>query len=178
MLARPWVVRHFRVIGRDETVCNALGVDAVGDVRIAQFDPSMQDAFRVLVLDGMAERWGAVDASLNPDLDDVATHYGRDCVLVALDGERIVGTGILVLRTPEGEIVRMSVHREYRRLGIAKRLLIALVGRAAECGLDRVVVETNAKWKEARKLYEGSGFTRTHTRAGPFGREVFYGLVI
>jgi ribosomal protein S18 acetylase RimI-like enzyme len=99
------------------------------------------------------------------------------CLSLLMVNESLV-RGILVLRTPEGEIVRMSVHREYRRLGIAKRLLIALVGRAAECGLDRVVGETNAKWKEARKLYEGSGFTRTHTRAGPIGREVFYGLVI
>jgi GNAT superfamily N-acetyltransferase len=93
------------------------------DIRIARFELAMQEAFRLLVLDGMAERWGSVDESLNPDLDDIDTHYGNDCVLVALDGPLVVGTGVLLLRAADGEIVRMSVHRHYRRRGIAKKLL-------------------------------------------------------
>ena len=98
-------------------------VSAGDEIQTVRFDHAMQDAFRLLVLDGMAERWGSIDDSLNPDLDDIDAHYGTDCVLVAFDGSLIVGTGILVLRGLEGEIVRMSVHREYRRRGIARQLL-------------------------------------------------------
>ena len=138
----------------------------------------MQDAFRDLVLDGMAERWGSVDESLNPDLDDIATRYRKDCVLVALDGPLVVGTGILLLRAEEAEIVRMSVHRNYRRRGIARQLVAELRHVASESGMSRIVVETNAKWREARTLYETSGFKFTHSAPGPFGWESFYEVLI
>jgi GNAT superfamily N-acetyltransferase len=162
----------------DRFVCNALEVRAEEDLRIAPFDPAMQDAFRLLVLDGMEERWGFVDESLATDLEDIDAHYGNDCVLVALQNAQVVGTGILLHRAAEGEIVRMSVHREYRRRGIATQLLAKLVHLASEYGVNRIVVETNAKWKEARNLYEASGFTFTHSTPGAFGRETFYELLI
>jgi GNAT superfamily N-acetyltransferase len=155
-----------------------LKVSARDDIQIERFDPVMQDAFRALVLDGMAERWGVVDESLNTDLDDIGTHYGSDCVLVAVDSVTVVGTGILLIRKAQGEIVRMSVHRDYRRRGIARQLVAELVHLASGHGVKRIVVETNAKWKEARYLYEASGFRFTHSAQGAFGRETFYELLI
>ena len=147
-------------------------------IRIVPFDPAFQDAFRLLVLDGMAERWGTVDASLNPDLDDIEASYDGDSILVALDGFLVVGTGILMLRAPKGEVVRMAVKRDYRRRGIATRPLSGLICLASERGINRVVVETNAKWTEARNLYEMAGFKFTHLAPGAFGDESFYELVI
>jgi GNAT superfamily N-acetyltransferase len=148
------------------------------DIRIVPFDPAFQDAFRLLVLDGMAERWGAVDASLNSDLDDIEVSYDGHSVLVALDGALVVGSGILMLRTPEGEIVRMAVQRDYRRRGIATRLLSELIYLASARGINRIVVETNARWTEARNLYEKVGFKFTHLAPGAFGDESFYELTI
>ena len=127
-----------------------LRVNAGNDIRIECFDPAMQDAFRTLVLDGMAERWAAVDESLNLDLDDIDTHYDNDCVLVAVTSDTVVGTGILLVRATEGQIVRMSVHRDYRRRGIAGRVLAELMNLATRYGVKRIVVETNAKWVGAR----------------------------
>jgi GNAT superfamily N-acetyltransferase len=138
----------------------------------------MQAEFRLLVLDGMAERWGSIDPSLNRDLDDIDAHYGNDCVLVALDGPLMVGTGILLHRAGEGEMVRLSVHRDYRRRGIATRLVAELRRWASEHGVSRIVVETNAEWAEARRLYEVSGFTFTHSAPGAFGPETFYEVLI
>jgi GNAT superfamily N-acetyltransferase len=169
---------HLWATDTDRFVCHALQVSAGDDFRIAPFDPAMQDAFRLLVLDGMEERWGFVDESLAADLEDVDAHYGNDCVLVALHNTQVVGTGILLLRAAEGEIVRMSVHREYRRRGIATQLLAKLVHLASEYGVNRVVVETNAKWMEAQYLYEASGFKFTYSAPGAFGRETFYELLI
>lgn len=153
-------------------------MSAGADIRIERFNSALQDAFRTLVLDGMAERWGVVDESLNTDLDDIETHYGNDCVLVAIDGATVVGTGILLIRATEREIVRMSVHRDYRRLGVARQLLAELVHQASGYGGKRIVVETNADWIEARNLYEASGFTFTHSAPGAFGRETFYEILI
>jgi ribosomal protein S18 acetylase RimI-like enzyme len=155
-----------------------LKMSAAYDIRIVGFDHALQDDFRLLVLDGMAERWGTIDESLNTDLDDIETSYDGDCVVVALDGATVVGTGILLVRPPEGEIVRMAVHREYRRRGIATKLLTELVYLASERGIDRIVVETNAKWTEARGLYESSGFEFTHSAPGAFAAESFYKLKI
>jgi GNAT superfamily N-acetyltransferase len=146
------------------------------NLRIVPFDPAFQGAFRMLVLEGMAERWGTVDASLNPDLDDVEESYDGDSVLVAVDSGLVVGTGILMVRAPEGEIVRMAVQRAYRRRSIATRLLSELICLASERGINRIVVETNAKWSEARDLYEKAGFKFTHLAPGAFGDESFYEL--
>ena len=148
------------------------------NIRIVVFEHAFQEAFRLLVLEGMADRWGMVDESLNPDLDDVEVSYGGDHVLVALDGALVVGTGILIIRAPEGEVVRMAVLRDYRRRGIATRLLSELIYLASECGINRIVVETNAKWTEARNLYEKAGFKFTHSAPGAFGAERFYELTI
>ena len=153
-------------------------MSAEDEIRIVSFDRAFQDAFRLLVLDGMAERWGTVDASLNPDLEDIGMSYDGDGVLVALDGALVVGTGILMLRAPEGEIVRMAVRRGYRRRGIATRLLSELLSLAFKRGINRIVVETNAQWTEARNLYEKAGFTFTHSARGAFGDESFYELTI
>lgn len=153
-------------------------MDVENDIRIVPFDPAFQDAFRRLVLDGMAERWGKVDSSLNADLDDIEMSYNGDRVLVALDSALVVGTGILMLRTPEGEIGRMAVKRDYRRRGIATRLLSDLICLASEHGIKRIAVETNAEWTEARSLYEKAGFKFTHLASGPFGDESFYELTI
>ena len=157
--------------------CSA-GVNTGSDIQIAPFDHAMQNAFRSLVLEGMAERWGSVDESLNTDLNDIAAHYAEDYVLVALDGALVVGTGILLIRAAEGEIVRMSVRRDYRRRGIATQLLAKLVHLASEYGVNRIVVETNAKWREAQNLYEAAGFKFTHSAPGDFGPETFYELLI
>ena len=88
----------------------------VGDTfRIDRFTPAMQCQFRQLVLDGPRERFGTLDESLNTDLDDVASFYRNDIVLVAFVGEQLIGTGIVVLRQPTGKIIRMSVHQNHRR---------------------------------------------------------------
>jgi hypothetical protein len=64
-----------------------------------------------------------------------------------------------------------SVHRLYRRRGIARRVLAELLHLAPENGVTRIVVETNARWTEAQSLYEASGFTFTHSAPGAFGPE-------
>jgi GNAT superfamily N-acetyltransferase len=98
--------------------------------------------------------------------------------LLQSTGTVVLGTGILLIRATVGEIVRMSVHRDYRRRGIARQVLEELVNLAPRYGVKRIVVETNARWFEARNLYEASGFKFTHSAPGAFGRETFYELLI
>ena len=90
------------VRGRNRILCNALRISTGDNLWIDRFNPAMQDASdRSCSLDWRSAR-GSVDRSLNADLNDVGTHYGKDCVLVALDVDQVVGTGIVCSDLPKG----------------------------------------------------------------------------
>ena len=137
------------------------------------FRPGDQPAARALILAGLAERWGALDPTLNPDLDDIAASYAGGVFLVATLGDRLVGTGALRpwssgtgLACEDAEIVRMSVATDVRRQGIGRHILDALCAAARARGCRRVVLETTSTWTDAITFYEGAGFRRTHTQGG------------
>lgn len=140
-----------------------IAAGAPSEVTIRPFRPSDQDAVRRLVLAGLAERWGALDASLNPDLDDVAAAYpvAGGAFLVAEIGGVLAGTGALVVLAPgTSRIVRMSVDAAWRRRGIARRLVGVLLDEARRRGCGRVVVATTPSWASAIALYQQCGFVQ------------------
>ena len=57
-----------------------------------------------------------------------------------------------------GEIKRMWTAPSARGLGIARRVLRTLEGKARELGLDRLHLETNQALTEARSLYRSEGY--------------------
>lgn len=129
-------------------------------MRIRPFRPDDQPAAKALILAGLAEHWGRLDPTLNPDLDDIAASYADAVFLVAeLDGQ-IVGTGVLVAETAVvGRIVRMSVARAQRRRGIARQLLAALIAAAQAKQYTQLVLETTATWDDAIGFYRAAGFS-------------------
>lgn len=134
---------------------------------ITAFQPHDQAGVQALVLSGMAEHWGVLDLTKNPDLNDIAVSYAGALFLVArLDG-RIVGSGALVPRR-EGvaEIVRMSVARDLRRQGVGRQILQALLQQARTAGYPRVILETTASWSEVVAFYLRCGFQITHYQDG------------
>jgi ribosomal protein S18 acetylase RimI-like enzyme len=154
-------------------------VDLDRELRIVPFEARDQDAVRRLVLDGLVDRWGSLDPTLNRDLDDIAATYAAGVTLVGWIGADLVGTGTLVLRAgTTGEIVRMSVRNDWRRRGVGGRILDELVNEARRHGLDRVVLETSADWQDAVRLYGRAGFARTHYEDGDFGRDAFFELML
>lgn len=130
-------------------------------VLIRPFRVTDQAAVRRLVLAGLAERWGHLDETLNPDLDNIAGSYvvTGGAVLVAEHGGVIVGTGTLKYDgAGVGQIVRMSVASDARRQGLARRLVLALLNAARAAGCERVIVETMHNWHSAVALYVACGF--------------------
>ena len=113
-------------------------------VLIRPFGSADQDAARRLILAGLAEHFGTLDASRNPDLQDIRSTYlaaGHAFLVAVVDGA-LVGTGALVVESATvGRIVRMSVARSYR-----------------ERGLHEVRVGTEPDWHPAVALYTGCGF--------------------
>ncbi len=136
-------------------------------ITIRPFRATDQSAVKALILAGLEEHWGTLDPTLNPDLNDIATTYNDATFLVAVtqdgDTDRIIGTGALKpLNATTGEIVRMSVAQAWRRRGIGRHVLDALIADARVRGLSNIVLETTATWAGARAFYEDAGFRVTY----------------
>ena len=130
-------------------------------ISIRPFAPGDQVAARALILSGLGERFGFIDETLNPDLDDIAAHYLAQghLFLVALCGQTLVGTGGLLIRPDRtGQIVRVSTHHAYRRQGIARAICQQLIEQARLHNLSGLVVTTTSHWHDAIELYQKLGF--------------------
>ena len=137
------------------------------------FRPKDQAAVKQLVLAGLAEHWGTIDPSKNPDLNDIAVTYASADFLVAWKDGRIAGCGALVPRPGQvAEIVRMSVAADLRRQGLARRILSRLIEIARERGCRQVILETTATWTGVIEFYLRCGFHITHYQDG----DVYFAL--
>jgi GNAT superfamily N-acetyltransferase len=139
----------------------------MADLTIEPLTPADQPAARALILAGLEEHWGWIDASLNPDLDDLMTNYAEGIFLTAKTDGALVGTGAL---TPEGDrvgrVVRMSVDKAHRRGGVGTCILHALLDHAFALGYHTIVLETTETWDDAISFYLRSGFRITHYADG------------
>jgi GNAT superfamily N-acetyltransferase len=131
------------------------------DFMIEDVTEATQEQAKKIILDGLAERFGFLDTTLNPDLNNIVANYihvGNTFVVGLWNGTPVC-TGALIR---EGEttarIARMSVAKELRRRGFAKRILEELVHKAKRSGYTRLVLETNRSWYDAIVFYKSSGF--------------------
>ena len=129
---------------------------------IRDFEPRDQEAFRALVLAGLAERWGeAFDPTFNPDLLDIeASYLAQGAVVVVAENDAgLVATGILRPETGNrGRIVRVSVDAGCRRQRLGRRVVEELVTRARQRRMSEVVVLADTPWTSAVDLYRACGF--------------------
>ncbi|KQM78250.1 GNAT family acetyltransferase [Pedobacter sp. Leaf216] len=88
--------------------------------------------------------------------------YAIKAVIVAYHHENPVGCGaIKPFSATEAEVKRMFVHPDYRKKGIAAKVLNGLESWAAELGFASCVLETGKKQPEAISLYQKSGYQVT-----------------
>ena len=138
---------------------------------IRPFTPADQTAVRDLILNGLGSRFGFIDASLNPDVNDIWSQYieQRASVLVA-EADHIIGCGILMREDGSDEvarIVRMSVASSEQGKGLGSQMGEALLQIARERGFRRVLVETNGDWHSALRLYQSLGFSEIERLPDP-----------
>ncbi|HEY3290485.1 MAG TPA: GNAT family N-acetyltransferase [Anaerolineae bacterium] len=134
---------------------------ASSEFHLRPFSSDDQVAVRSLILEGLGERWGFIDETCNPDLNDISATYiehGHQ-VIVAEDKNGIIGTGTLVVNGTLARMVRVSVRRSKRTSGIGCAIVKSLMQCARERGVHRIEVETNLDWFSAIRLYEKHGFT-------------------
>lgn len=134
---------------------------------VRDFVAGDQAAVRALVLAGLGERWGSIDETMNPDLDDIAAAYGTTGrTVVVEDGGVIVATGTIHRGRHGVEIVRVSVAASARRGGVGRAVVAELLRTAAAWGVDEVVLETTSTWTSAVEFWLSCGFAYTHEADG------------
>ncbi len=86
--------------------------------------------------------------------------------LAAHVGDRLVAFGGLWMMVDEAHVTTISVHPEWRRLGIGRRLMLALLELAVGIGARRMTLEVRPSNVGARALYADFGFAITGRRPG------------
>ena len=82
----------------------------------------------------------------------------------ALDGGQVVAYVLGRLIAPEGEIYRVAVRDDYRRRGIAYRLLDYAMKTSRGRGLECTFLEVRSQNTAAIKLYTAYGFNEIGRR--------------
>jgi len=124
--------------------------DATAAVRVLRVtsDEDREAAYAVRRLVFQDEQHVPLELEFDTD-DDRALH------LIAKAGDVVVGTGRLVLHPDFAKIGRMAVLREWRRHGVGRALLQALMAEAVRSGARRALLHAQV---QAIGFYERSGF--------------------
>lgn len=132
---------------------------------IRPISPPDQPIAKQLVQEGLGSRFGHIDYSMNPDLNDIQANYidqGHHFFVAEIEGE-IIGTCALTNEAAGiGRIQRMSVRPAWQGHGFARQMTAFLIEKARELGMHQLLVETNDSWESALRLYKTSGFVETH----------------
>lgn len=129
-----------------------------------------------------------IQSCLDTDLGDVESIYlcqKTSHMWVAEVNGKVIGMVALVPdndheenfgkpRQAIGRLRRMAVLPEFRRLGVAKRLLYELLGYAKEVGYKQVVLLTTSAQEAALKFYPKHGFKLVSKRLANRALRGFY----
>lgn len=79
-------------------------------------------------------------------------------ILCAFEGEKCIGYADAFFVLDELDICNIAVDAEYRRRGVGKKLLSALISWAEENEISLVTLDVRVSNAGARAMYEGFGF--------------------
>ncbi|WP_291579396.1 GNAT family N-acetyltransferase [Clostridium sp. UBA6640] len=130
----------------------------VDEINIITFSKEYQEGAKKLILEGIKEYVGEININFNKDLNNIEEQYKDGQFLLAIHKEKLIGTGALIYNGEIGQIVRMSVDKNYRNLGIGKKLLDKLIENALKSNTKKILVETTKDWESAVNFYKKYGF--------------------
>lgn len=85
-------------------------------------------------------------------------------IVLAYDGEAVVGFAVLSLAVDACDVHRIAVVASHRRRGVATKLMVRSLELAAEAGSSRMLLEVAADNAAALMLYERQGFVEIARR--------------
>ena len=152
-------------------------------IEIREARPEEYGETGVVTANAYREFFADADADLRSYLEEIADVAGRaprTTILVAVDGDRIVGSATLELdgRTSEdagplapdeAHIRMLGVDPDARRAGVGKQLMAACEARARAAGRTRMTLHTTTLMRAAREMYTSLGYARSEDRVYPDG---------
>jgi ribosomal-protein-alanine N-acetyltransferase len=84
--------------------------------------------------------------------------------VVVLSGGKVVGYGGIWLIIDEAHVTTVAVKSDMRRMGIGRKIMIELLGRAKDANMLCSTLECRASNEAAVRLYEELGYQRTALR--------------
>jgi ribosomal-protein-alanine N-acetyltransferase len=78
--------------------------------------------------------------------------------LVAMSGERIVGYICFSIVVDEVHLRNIAVHSDWKRRGIASKMIAEMISLSSERGADKVTLEVRESNRGAIELYKKLGF--------------------
>lgn len=87
-------------------------------------------------------------------------------IVVAEDGQKILGYCILYTVLDEAEIARIAVCGEERHRGTGSKILEACEKICVEKGVNKILLDVRESNETARRFYEKHGFQRDGIRKG------------
>ena len=129
------------------------------------FESADQEITKQLILEGLGSRFGRIDYTMNPDLNDIQATYidqGHRFFVLEMEGESVGTCALTNEAAGIGRIERMSVRADHQGKGLARKMTNFLIQTARDVGMRTMVVETNESWDSALRLYQTSGFVETH----------------
>lgn len=109
------------------------------------------EAAAILEAENFSEPWSA-----NSFIEEIRKE--TSLYIVAYEGETLVGICGLVTSFDEGEVLNVSVAKEYRKQGIAYQMLQHLLNEGESKGIKHFTLEVREGNVPARTLYEKLGF--------------------
>ena len=94
---------------------------------------------------------------------EVTDNPAARCWAAELDG-RLVGMLVLWMIVDEAHIATVATHPDFRRQGIAKRLLVEALKSAYNEGAQTALLEVRAGNEAAQKMYARFGFEEVGSR--------------
>lgn len=85
-------------------------------------------------------------------------------LLAAFDDKRLIGYVILYYVLEDGEIARIAVDQEYRRRGVASRMLLEMGSLCQDNGIHKLLLDVRQSNETAIAFYEERGFCRDGVR--------------
>ncbi len=86
------------------------------------------------------------------------------CWLVALEGEVVAGYVGSQTVLDETDMMNIAVREDFRRMGVATKLVLALMEALKARGSRRLTLEVRVSNKSAQRLYAHLGFTQVGRR--------------